>query len=286
MQKVLSLLRENNAPQSDLLFGQIQQNLKYFNGQLLSHDSIKIEEAVAKLLPFVDFSQDKYLEDFMFIPKICLFQYEPEVVAEMTLTGMLKCLFRNKVITSCKGNVIYKGDSFEMDIVEHTFNHVAGIKQDELEGAFVQMVFANGERSLTFMDAKEINASYSLACHKKYGNNFPHENVSTFYLQCLVRRCLNNNIALIMDIGEDKEILVRQMIALHNFYYIEFDRIDNEMAERKNSSLKSRFISNEPSKTMMIMQALNQQPRTNNVVKLSLVESDNSSITQQIADAW
>lgn len=288
MLEIYRYLNQKNVPDIDNTVSQMTKDIQFCDGKSLSHNPVHVVNALDKLAPFVDFTQDSYGQDYLITPIVCPFTYEPKVVVELSFNGILRTLMRKNILNTCHYCLVFENDVFEIDFMTQNFKYKAS-KGDrgELVAGFVSAKLCNKQIISAFMNASELQGCYDVAREQKYGNRFPHADATSFFLASVIRRALNNHIDILMSMGDDAEIFVRQLAALSNDYYRDFERLHGESLHKQNMQKNSKFISKEVSKTERFMNKNNATPRSSNVVQLNVQSTrQNVAVDETFTNGW
>lgn len=286
MLSITHFLTEKGVSHIDSLCSTIVNSINRVGNSMVKQNEKRVLNALRKLEPFVDFEMDTYNVDYRLIPYIDTFSHEPAITVELTFQGMVKFLSRKGLLSSAPVvGFVHENDEFSCDYINAKIDHTPAKERGQLKFSYVGFVSSNGENCISEMTGEELSECKSLASYKKYGNDFPYTNDEVFYAQNALRRALNDNISVFMEMSEEAELAVVELIRLNDQYFIDFDQMVNEYAAANNIKAKSRLISNQPSKTMKLLAKSGERPASQKVTKINVIDSMDK-ISKSFADSW
>lgn len=155
-------------------------------------------------------------------------------------------------------NVIYKGDTFDIEIVngrETLKEHKTAFenRDNEIIGAYCIIEKTDGERVLTTMTKKEIDKSWSKAKTKNVQNDFPQEMAK--------RTVINRAAKAFVNTSDDSDLLIEAINnTTANEYQNENERKEAEIIDEIDQNANSEILDPKPVDVI-------DEPQTNNEPK-------------------
>lgn len=141
-------------------------------------------------------------------------------------------------------NVIYKGDTFDIEIVdgrETLKEHKTAFenRDNEIIGAYCIIEKTDGERVLTTMTKKEIDKSWSKAKTKNVQNDFPQEMAK--------RTVINRAAKAFVNTSDDSDLLIEAINnTTANEYQDENERKEAEIIDEIDQNANSEVLDPKP----------------------------------------
>lgn len=145
-------------------------------------------------------------------------------------------------------NVIYKGDTFDIEIVngrETLKEHKTAFenRDNEIIGAYCIIEKTDGERVLTTMTKKEIDKSWSKAKTKNVQNDFPQEMAK--------RTVINRAAKAFVNTSDDSDLLIEAINnTTANEYQDDTERKEAEIIEEINENANSEVLDPKPAEAI------------------------------------
>lgn len=141
-------------------------------------------------------------------------------------------------------NVIYKGDTFDIEIVngrETLKEHKTAFenRDNEIIGAYCIIEKTDGERVLTTMTKKEIDKSWSKAKTKNVQNDFPQEMAK--------RTVINRAAKAFVNTSDDSDLLIEAINnTTANEYQDDTERKEAEIIDEIDQNANSEVLDPKP----------------------------------------
>lgn len=171
--------------------------------------------------------------------------------------GTQTVLKKLKEVKDIWANVIYKGDEFDIEIIDGretlkdhktTFSN----RDNEIIGAYCIIEKTDGERVLTTMTKKEIDKSWSKAKTKNVQNDFPQEMAK--------RTVINRAAKAFVNTSDDSDLLIEAINnTTANEYQDENERKEAEIIDEIDQNANSEVFDPKPAETIN-EQSINEEP--------------------------
>lgn len=141
-------------------------------------------------------------------------------------------------------NVIYKGDTFDIEIIngrETLKEHKTAFenRDNEIIGAYCIIEKTDGERVLTTMTKKEIDKSWSKAKTKNVQNDFPQEMAK--------RTVINRAAKAFVNTSDDSDLLIEAINnTTANEYQDDTERKEAEIIDEIDQNANSEVLDPKP----------------------------------------
>ncbi|MGJ0714426.1 recombinase RecT [Enterococcus raffinosus] len=171
--------------------------------------------------------------------------------------GTQTVLKKLKEVKDIWANVIYKGDEFDIEIIDGretlkdhktTFSN----RDNEIIGAYCIIEKMDGERVLTTMTKKEIDKSWSKAKTKNVQNDFPQEMAK--------RTVINRAAKAFVNTSDDSDLLIEAINnTTANEYQDENERKEAEIIDEIDQNANSEVFDPKPAEAIN-EQSINEEP--------------------------
>ncbi|MFB5483284.1 recombinase RecT [Enterococcus avium] len=145
-------------------------------------------------------------------------------------------------------NVIYKGDTFDIEIIngrETLKEHKTAFenRDNEIIGAYCIIEKTDGERVLTTMTKKEIDKSWSKAKTKNVQNDFPQEMAK--------RTVINRAAKAFVNTSDDSDLLIEAINnTTANEYQDDNERKEAEIIDEIDQNANSEVLDPKPAEAI------------------------------------
>nr|DAT60362.1 MAG TPA: RecT protein [Caudoviricetes sp.] len=145
-------------------------------------------------------------------------------------------------------NVIYKGDTFDIEIIngrETLKEHKTAFenRDNEIIGAYCIIEKTDGERVLTTMTKKEIDKSWSKAKAKNVQNDFPQEMAK--------RTVINRAAKAFVNTSDDSDLLIEAINnTTANEYQDDNERKEAEIIDEIDQNANSEVLDPKPAEAI------------------------------------